>query len=456
MAENKIFTAYDGLNLPYDPEAEKSVLGAVLLDGSCIEQIASILPNGDFFYLENHKLIYSEMMNMFAGGERIDIVTLLNALRKNKEFDEATLKPYLVTLCESVPSVSNVSVYAGYVRDKYELRQLIGVSRDIIEEASSGYHETADILDMAEQRIYDIRKGKDVKGLRSVRDVLVEVINRLDELNSPDNMNIKPISTGISSLDAYITGLNRSDLILLAARPGMGKTSFALNLLRNAAVQSKKTCAFFSLEMSREQLGSRLLSAEAKVEGVKLRTGKLNNQEWSRLIEACDILCQTNIYMDDTPGITVPAMKAKLRRLKNIDMVVVDYLQLMSSGRRIDNRVQEISEITRSMKILAKELNVPVLTLSQLSRASEQRSEHRPQLSDLRDSGSIEQDADIVLFLYREAYYDNTAGAKPDSDKNQGECIVAKNRHGESGIAKLHWQGEFMRFTGVENRRENE
>ncbi|MCR5636749.1 MAG: replicative DNA helicase [Clostridiales bacterium] len=455
MADSKIYTAYDGLNLPYDLEAEKSVLGAIIIDGSCMEEVASILPDGDCFYIDVHKFVYNALMNMFVIGAKIDIVTLLNELRKDKAFDETTVKPYLITLCESVPSVSNVGIYAKYVKEKYELRSLIVASRDIIEEASAGYQNTNDILDMAEQKIYDIRRGKSLKGLKTVKEVIVEVLDRLDTLNSPDNANIKPISTGIAALDSYITGLNRSDLILLAARPGMGKTSFALNLMRNAAVQSNKTCAFFSLEMSREQLGSRLLSSEARVEGTKLRTGKLNNEEWSRIIEACDILCKTKVYLDDTPGITVPSMKAKLRRLKNLDLVVVDYLQLMASGRRIDNRVQEISEITRGLKILAKELNVPVITLSQLSRASEQRTDHRPQLSDLRDSGSIEQDADIVLFLYREAYYDNTAGAEPASDKNTGECIVAKNRHGESGTAKLHWQGEFMRFTGVDTRSEH-
>ena len=235
----------------------------------------------------------------------------------------------------------------------------------------------------------------------------------------------------------------------------MGKTSFALNIARNVAVTGKKTVAFFSLEMSREQLASRLLSSEAQVGGTKLRTGRLNDEEWSRLIPASDVLKNAEIFIDDTPGITITEMKSKLRRLRHVDLVVVDYLQLMSSTRRIDSRVNEISEITRSLKILAKELNVPVITLSQLSRASEQRPDHRPQLSDLRDSGSIEQDADIVLFLYREGYYDKDGGedaAAPQADVNSGECIVAKNRHGEMSTVKLHWQGEFMRFTNVETR----
>ena len=261
--------------------------------------------------------------------------------------------------------------------------------------------------------------------------------------------------TGISDLDRTITGLNRSDLILLAARPGMGKTSFALNIARHVAVKAKKRVAFFSLEMSKEQLASRLLSTEGLIEGTKLRTGKLSGDEWTRLIEAGDILSKTEMYLDDTPGITVPEMKAKIRRLKHVDLIIIDYLQLMSASRRIDNRVQEISEITRNLKIMAKEFNIPVITLSQLSRASEQRAEHEPQLSDLRDSGSIEQDADIVLFLYREGYYQSTKGAgSPDSvDMNSGQCIVAKNRHGETRSVPLHWQGEFMRFTSQEYSR---
>ena len=270
-------------------------------------------------------------------------------------------------------------------------------------------------------------------------------------LNSGDE-SLKAIPTGIKLLDQCITGLNRSDLILLAARPGMGKTSFALNIMRNVAVQSKKRVAFFSLEMSKEQLCSRLLSTEGMISGTKLRTGKLDDNEWVRLIEAGDVLSKTEMYFDDNPNITVPEMKAKLRRLGHVDLVIIDYLQLMNGTTKSDNRVQVISEITRNLKIMAKELNVPVITLSQLSRATEKRGndQRRPMLSDLRDSGSIEQDADIVLFLYREDYYSSVDGPSEEVDKNKGECIVAKNRHGESKSIPLHWQGEFMRFTSQE------
>lgn len=342
------------------------------------------------------------------------------------------------------------------IRDKYDVRKLIVAAREIIEDASSDAAEPNALLDSAEERIYEIRQGKDYKGLRRIDKVIMETYQRLDVLNSDADDSMKPIPTGIGDLDRTITGLNRSDLILLAARPGMGKTSFALNIAKNAACISKKCVAFFSLEMTSEQLCSRLLSTEALVSGTKLRTGKLSDDEWLRLIAAGDVLRQAQIYLDDTPGITVPEIKAKLRRLKQVDLVIIDYLQLMSGNRRTDNRVQEISEITRNLKILAKEMNVPVITLSQLSRASEQRNDHRPQLSDLRDSGSIEQDADIVLFLYREGYYDKdkSVDAPPSADQNSGECIVAKNRHGETKPVKLHWQGEFMRFTSVEENRE--
>lgn len=451
MAEYNVTTGYDGLKLPYSPEAEQSVLGAVLLEPSCLDTVAEILPHAEYFHISNHKLIYDAMMDLFTRGKTVDFVTILERLKQEKVFDDASGKTYLMQLAQIVPAISNVEVYAKIVRDKFDVRSLILASRDIIEDSAQGEMDSEMLLDSAEQKIFDIRRGKNVQGLQRIDEVIIETFDRLDMLNSPENDAIKPISTGIADLDRTITGLNRSDLILLAARPGMGKTSFALNIARNAAVQGKRKIAFFSLEMTKEQLASRLLSTEGLIEGTKLRTGKLTTDEWTRLIEAGDILGNTEMYFDDTAGITVPGMKAKLRRLKGVDLVIIDYLQLMSGGRRTDNRVQEISEITRNLKIMAKEINVPVITLSQLSRASEQRTDHRPQLSDLRDSGSIEQDADIVLFLYRDGYYDK--GNDDDditTDQNSGECIVAKNRHGEANTVRLHWQGQFMRFTSQE------
>lgn len=453
MDDLKVTSGYDGLKLPFSAEAEQSVLGAILLDSQCLDRIAEILPNPEYFYLANHKLIYATMLEMFTLGQPIDFVTVLDKLKKDSNFEENTAKTYLLQLAQIVPSIKNAQTYAYIVRDNYDVRTLITTARDIIEDASSGTNDAATLLDSAEQKIFDIRQGKNMQGLQRINETIIETFDRLDALNSDENQLYQGIPTGIKDLDETITGLNRSDLILLAARPGMGKTSFALNIARHVAVKEKRKVAFFSLEMTKEQLTARLLSTEAMVGGVKLRTGKLADDEWIRLVEAGDILSKTEIYFDDTPGITVPEMKAKLRRLKNVDLVVIDYLQLMSGGRRIDNRVQEISEITRNLKIMAKEINVPVLTLSQLSRASEQRSDHRPMLSDLRDSGSIEQDADIVLFLYRNDYYRDGENVDEDFDKNSGECIIAKNRHGETRAVPLHWQGEFMRFTAKEVRR---
>lgn len=455
MADNQISSSYDGLHMPYSPEAEQALLGAIILESDVFDKVIEYIKSPDYFYVSLHKLIFKTMTEMVNFGGKIDFVTLLEKLKQTGSFDETTGKTYLYDLVNNCPSISNAEAYAEVIRDKYNIRRLITAAREIIDDATAGTEDTSVIIDSAEQKIFDIRQGNEKKGLERINSVIMQTFDRLDALNSTTDDSMKPVSTGIGDLDRVITGLNRSDLILLAARPGMGKTSFALNIARYVACTAKKTVAFFSLEMSKEQLASRLLSAEALIEGTKLRIGKLNDEEWDRLIPASDILGKSELYLDDSPGITITEMKSKLRRMRKLDLVIIDYLQLMGSGRRIDNRVQEISEITRNLKILAKEMNVPVITLSQLSRASEQRTDHRPQLSDLRDSGSIEQDADIVLFLYREGYYDKNEDDSPqDADQNSGECIVAKNRHGEARTVKMHWQGEFMRFTGTEDRSE--
>ena len=443
---------YGALNLPFSPEAEQSVLGAVLLDSSCLDRVAELLPRPDYFYQSDNSAIYAVMLDLFTMGQPVDFVTVLEKLKEQEGFEESGVKTYLLQLAQLVPSITNVETYARIVRDRYDVRTLIVTAREIVEEASEGGADASTLLDSAEQRIFDIRRGKNMQGLQRLNEIIVQTFDRLDLLNSPDSDAYRGIPTGIHELDETITGLNKTDFILLGARPGMGKTSFALNIARHAAVKAGKTVAFFSLEMGKEQLCSRLLSTEALVGGTKLRTGKLENDEWVRLIEAGDILSHANIYLDDTPSITVPEIKAKLRRLKHVDLVIIDYLQLMTSANRRSegNRVQEISEITRSLKIMAKELNLPVLTLSQLARDSEKRTNHRPVLSDLRDSGSIEQDADIVLFLYREDYYAGENDPGQETDRNSGECIVAKNRHGEAKTVPLHWQGEFMRFTAQE------
>lgn len=455
MADNQISSSYDGLHMPYSPEAEQALLGAIILESDVFDKVIEYIKSPDYFYVSLHKLIFKTMTEMVNFGGKIDFVTLLEKLKQTGSFDETTGKTYLYDLVNNCPSISNAEAYAEVIRDKYNIRRLITAAREIIDDATAGTEDTSVIIDSAEQKIFDIRQGNEKKGLERINSVIMQTFDRLDALNSTTDDSMKPVSTGIGDLDRVITGLNRSDLILLAARPGMGKTSFALNIARYVACTAKKTVAFFSLEMSKEQLASRLLSAEALIEGTKLRIGKLNDEEWDRLIPASDILGKSELYLDDSPGITITEMKSKLRRMRKLDLVIIDYLQLMGSGRRIDNRVQEISEITRNLKILAKEMNVPVITLSQLSRASEQRTDHRPQLSDLRDSGSIEQDADIVLFLYREGYYDKNEDYSPQgADQNSGECIVAKNRHGEARTVKMHWQGEFMRFTGMEDRSE--
>jgi len=438
--------------LSYSLEAEQSVLGSVLIDSSCMNKVAEILIHADYFYLANHKVIYSTMLDMFTLGEPIDYVTVLDKIKTNDELDYSHFKEYLLKLAQIVPTVSNAEFYADIVRDKYNVRILVNTAKEIIEDASNGETDASELLNSAEQKIFDIRRGKDTRGLQKVSEIVMQTFDRLDMINSQDAGEYIGVPTGIKDLDRVIMGLNKSDLILLAARPGMGKTSFALNIAENVAINKGKTVAFFSLEMSKEQLVSRILSTKGQIPGQTLRLGKLSDKEWERLIEAGDIVSKSPIYIDDTPGITIPEMKAKLRRLGKCDLVVIDYLQLMSSARRIENRVQEVSEITRNLKIMAKELDVPVLTLSQLSRASEQRTDHKPVLSDLRDSGSIEQDADIVLFLYREGYYDS-AEVDENQDRNSGECIVAKNRHGETRSVPLHWQGEYMRFTAQEARR---
>ncbi len=444
--------AQPGLSMPFNLDAEQSVLGAVLLDAECLSVVAEILPRAEYFYAVNNQMIYGAMLEMYTLGQPVDFVTVLEKLREAPDFDQEQGRVYLVQLAQLVPSVSNVETYARIVRDKYEIRTLMQAVRGILEDASSGAEESALLLDSAEQRIYEIRQGKQVEGLKPLREILLETYDRLDLLNSPDRDKYRGIPTGIGLLDSTITGLNRSDLIVLAARPGVGKTSFGLNIARHASVVSKRRVAFFSLEMSREQLASRLLSTEASVEGTKLRSGDLNDDEWTRIIEAGDILGKAELYFDDAPGITVPQMKAKVRRLKHVDLVIVVYLQLMSGGKKSDNRVNEISDITRNLKIMAKELDVPVIAMSQLRRPTERTKDHRPGLSELRDSGSIEQDADIVIFLHREAYNAASEGGEvtEDMDTSAAQIIVAKNRHGATIDIDVHWQAEYMRFTSRE------
>ncbi len=437
--------------MPYNLEAEQSVLGAVLIDPACFGEVMENL-RPEAFYRPQHQQVYEVMMNMFNQSRTMDFITILDAVKTEGIFEtDEDAKIYLTNLAQVVPSSNNVEAYSRIVREKFYVRRLITASRGIIEMAQEGQTESDLLLDSAEQRIFEIRQGRNTSAFKHIRTAITETYETLQRLSGEDRDRYRGLSTGYPALDKVITGLNRTDLILVAARPGMGKTSFALNIAENVSTKSQKTVAIFSLEMSSEQLAQRLLSSQALVEGKSLRTGELSGDDWVRIAMASQVLSKANIYLDDTPGITIGEMKAKLRRLKQVDLVIIDYLQLMSSGRRIENRVQEVSEITRNLKIMAKEMNVPLITLSQLfrsqlSRGPESRADHKPMLSDLRESGSIEQDADIVLLLYREDYY----AREEAEERNIANCDVAKNRHGEVGVVKLGWDSRYTRFTNLE------
>ncbi len=453
MAEEKLIYDLDGARLPYSVEAEQAVLGSIIIDPKCLNDVATSV-KAEYFYIPQHREIYSTLAEMYELSQTIDFVSLLEKLKRDGVYDEAGGKAYLTQLVQTVPSAANVLTYVAIVRERYYARSLMTAAQDIIKDINDNALDSGRLLDSAEQRIYEIRQGREVTGLTHIKSVIEnETYDRLSKMADPETRaDYIGIPCGIGELDRMITGLNKSDLIILGARPGMGKTSFALNIVRNVAVNTGRTVCFFSLEMTRDQLAQRMLSSEAGIKSEKLRTGELDEDEWTRLAQAGDALSKADIYFDETSSITVPEMKAKLRRMKKVDLVVIDYLGLMHSARQIDNRVQEISEITRNLKIMAKELKVPVIACAQLSRGTEAKGKsHKPALSDLRDSGSIEQDADIVLFLYRDAYYDSEKADDEDlSDQTKSECIVAKNRHGEIGTIPLHWDGQFTRFTSVD------
>ncbi len=444
--------SFDELNMPHSLEAEQAVLGAILMESDCINEVADRL-RPEHFYLPEHQLIYSIMLSKMIESRTIDFVTVLESLKAEPFFSGEEGKSYLLKLAQIVPSISNIEHYAQIVREKYDVRRLIHASREIMSDAMDPSTDVPLLLDSAEQKIYDIRQDKHTSGLLPIKDVIASNYEMYNKLNSEERDLYVGIPTGISALDEITTGLNKSDLIIVGARPGMGKTSFALNIARNVAVQEGRKVAVFNLEMSREQMVNRFLSAEARVSSKKLRVGNLTPDEWSRMAYASSTLCKAPIYLDETPSITVPEMKARLRRLKDVDFVVIDYLQLMHSAKKTDNRVQEVSEITRSLKIMAKELNVPVMVCAQLARTTEKQSNHRPGLSDLRESGSIEQDADQVLFLYRDEYYQNEKDDPSKVEVGTSEVIVSKNRHGELGTVKLAFQGEFTQFSSLELHR---
>ena len=436
--------------MPHSLEGEQAVLGSMLIDPDCVKNVMDRLRPGDF-YLRQNREIFETIYTMFSYARPIDGITVFGEMEKAGLTDGNT-RSYLAQLMEITPTSANVLEYAAIVRDKALLRQVAQAAGEITALVQEGMGEAGEILEASEQKIYAIRRGQSAQEMVPLRQVLPDVLDRLGEMSEHEN-HLPGLSTGLSAIDQKITGLNKSDLILLAARPGMGKTSLALNVALNVAREGK-TVAVFSLEMSREQLATRLLSSEALVENNRLRTGLLRETDWEKIAGAATVLNRLDIRIDDNPLLSVADMNAKCRRLEGLALVVVDYLQLMASaggGRGGENRQQVVSDMSRMLKIMAKELNVPVICLSQLSRANEKRDDKRPMLSDLRESGAIEQDADIVLFLYRDDYYNE------DSEKhNIAECIVAKNRHGETGKVELRWMPEYTQFSTLDKRYDDE
>ncbi len=451
------FTFSESLNLPYNLDAEQAVLGCVLMEPSCISTVQHYL-RSECFYLPQHVSIFNAMINIDIVGQKIDPLIVLEKLKSEKLYDDAAGKQYLLQLASAIPSTANVEVYAKIVREKYFLRTLINISKEIIENAVSQEEDADIILDSAEQKIYDIRQGKNISAPSKLKDIIYnDVYDRLAKLNSPEREQYLGIKTGYADLDGVIVGLNKSDLILVGARPSMGKTSFALNIARNIALKEKRKVLFFSLEMTKEQIAQRVLATDAGVDGKKMREGRLDPADWVGIAEAASALSDCELYFDDSSDITVTEMKARTRRLGKVDCVFIDYLGLIRSGKKSENRVQEVTEITRSLKLMAKDLNIPVFVCAQLSRGTEGRGKsHRPQLSDMRESGSIEQDADIVLLLYRDTYYKNDGDSNdvqeevPEVQSEDIEVIVAKNRHGETKTVKFVWDSKHTRFIGKE------
>ena len=430
--------------VPYSIEAEQAVLGSMLINPKCISDVMEVLKQEDF-YQENNQILYEAIQKMFLESRSVDPVTVLDEV-KLMGFRDSLPRDYVLQLVDMTPHSANVLDYAKIVRSKSMLRELQQVGTDIVELTRTEADEADTVADLAEQKVYAVRQGREIQGFTPLNQAINEVYANLDELATRGGQ-LPGLPTGFSMLDQYIGGLNKSDLILLGARPGMGKTAIALNMAMSAAKKSGKTVVIFQLEMSRAQLATRLLSTEGFIDSKKLRMGNLDDDDWQKMAEATETLNKLNILIDENSGITVPEMKAKCRRVNNLGLIVIDYLQLMHAPKHTDNRVQEVAEISRSLKIMAKDLNVPVLCCCQLSRGPEGRTDKRPMLSDLRESGSIEQDADIVLFIYRDDYY-NSEG----ENHNAAELIVAKNRHGETGKIELQWMGQFTAFMPQENR----
>ncbi len=434
---------------PHDIEAEQAVLGSMLTDKDAVISAIEFLKEEDFYRTDN-RAIYEAILNLYNRAEPIDIITVKAELESIGKFEQVGGLTYLASLPDKVPTTANAMKYIKIVEEKSTLRNLIKTANEIIELGYDPTEDVEDIMEGAEKKIFNIMQNKDKKGYAPIQDILVESFNQLEELYNR-KQHITGVPSGFIELDYKTAGFHGSDLVLIAARPAMGKSAFALNIATNAAVRANVPVVIFSLEMSKEQMVNRILCSEAMVDSNKVRTGKLEEDDWTKLAGSIGPLSDSEIYIDDTPGISVSEIRAKCRKLKlekNIGMVVIDYLQLIQgSNKRNGSREQEISEISRSLKILAKEINVPVIALSQLSRAVEQRPDHRPMLSDLRESGAIEQDADIVMFLYRDDYYN-----KESEKKDIAEVIIAKHRGGSLGTVELLWLGSYTKFVNLEKR----
>ncbi len=442
-----------GRQVPNNIEAEQAVLGSMLIDPRCIGDVLGAVKADDFYSTTNRD-IFETIYSMFNYSMVIDPVTVLENMRVNGVYNERSSQ-YIVELMDITPTAVNVLEYAAIVRDKAMLRNIAQAGSEINGLAMEGLGSASDILEAAEKRIYALRQGRNTTGLEPVSDVLRDVYEQLS-IASKSDRRIPGLTTGLPDLDNVTMGLNNSDFILIASRPGMGKTSIALNIAMHVAKTSKKAVAIFSLEMSREQLAIRLLSSESFIDNKKLQTGRLSNDEWRKIALAAAAISETDLRINDNPMLSVADMNAQCRRIPNLGLVVIDYIQLMqsasgNSGYTGENRTQVVSDISRMMKIMAKELNVPVICLSQLSRANETRTNKRPLLSDLRESGAIEQDADLVMGLYRDDYYNK------DSDKpNVAECIILKNRRGETGTVELQWLPEYTTYASIEHYRSEE
>ncbi len=440
--------------MPVSLEAEQALLGSLIIVPESFDKVGGLI-NEEDFYLEEHRHIYAALLSMFARSKTIDTVTLVNALVEQGDRDEAGGIKYISLLAESAPSPANILDYAKIVKDKSTLRRLIGICDEINATAYSEASPVREIVDAAEQKIFDLSHNNDVKEFRHIRSILQNVYADIETLADNKGKIEGAAKTGFSKLDKMLVQMGKGDLIIVGARPGMGKTAFALNVATNMAKSSGKAVAIFSLEMSGEQLVNRVISSEALVDSYKLRTGQLEPEDWDNIAGVITNLSGCEIYIDDTSAMTTTEMKAKLRRVPNLGMVVVDYLGLMQTTSKSDNRAQQVGEISRNLKIMAKDFGIPIVCCAQLNRGTESRPGEgkKPTLSDLRDSGSIEQDADIVLFLYRDEYYSSINGKNDTQNAdaaNTAEIIVAKNRHGSVGNIKMGWIGQFTKFRTLE------